>query len=126
MHHDRRRSSAHCTSSEPSIYLSLPCTRFPLLPNHLALSGEGKKIDQKYSSVEMDPKRRAYVRRKIKPSGKKSKKKGGASEYTPVTRDGLPDFSRRRDDSDSDDESSRSSGESAAGPRAGGSGAADW
>ncbi|RMX80408.1 hypothetical protein D0869_07577 [Hortaea werneckii] len=71
-------------------------------------------MGQKYSSVEMDPKRRAYVRRKIKPSGKKSssdkKQKGSrASEYTPVTRDGLPDFSRRRDDSDSDDESSQSS-----------------
>lgn len=91
-------------------------------------------MGQKYSSVEMDPKRRAYVRHKIKPaaghqkSKSKSKKKGhsSASEYTPVRRDGLPDFSRRRDDSDSDDESSRSSGESSAGPPAGGPGPADW
>lgn len=87
-------------------------------------------MGQKYSSVEMDPKRRAYVRRKIKPADtkpKSSKKKGrSASEYTPVRRDGLPDFTRRRDDSDSDEESSRSSGESSAGPSAGGSGAADW
>ncbi|GAB1737836.1 hypothetical protein NU219Hw_g2314t1 [Hortaea werneckii] len=79
----------------------------------------------------MDPKRRAYVRRKIKPGGTKSKSSKGrkgrsASEYTPVRRDGLPDFTRRRDDSDSDDESSRSSGESSAGPSAGGPGAADW
>ncbi|RMX86096.1 hypothetical protein D0869_03329 [Hortaea werneckii] len=90
-------------------------------------------MGQEYSSVEMDPKRRAYVRHKIKPSGQKSKskskKKGSrsaSSECTPVRRDGLLDFARRRDDSDSDDESSRSSGESTAGSPAGGSGAADW
>ncbi|RMY85755.1 hypothetical protein D0864_07227 [Hortaea werneckii] len=77
-------------------------------------------MGQKYSSVEIDPKRRAYVRHKIKPSGKKSrsKEKDSASEYTPVG--GVPNLSRRRN-SDSDD-SVRSSGMGLPGPPAGGPG----
>ena len=81
-------------------------------------------MGQKYSSVEIDPKRRAYVRRKIKSSGEKSrsKKKGSASEYMPVG--GLSNLSRRRD-SDSDD-SVRSSGMGSPGPAGGGPGSGGW
>ncbi|KAI6841379.1 hypothetical protein KC332_g12163 [Hortaea werneckii] len=81
-------------------------------------------MGQKYSSVEIDPKRRAYVRHKIRPSNnqRKSKKKGSESEYTPVG--GLPNLSRRRN-SDSDD-SVRSSSIDSPGPAAGGPGSGGW
>ncbi|KAI7502316.1 hypothetical protein KC367_g2311 [Hortaea werneckii] len=81
-------------------------------------------MGQRYSSVEVDAKRRAYVRRKINPSQnqrRSKKKQGSTSEYTPV--DGLPNLSRRRD---SDSDESRSSGIGPAGPAAGGPGSGDW